>query len=93
MNRNGDYTVVRTHDGAYRLDRATNPSPGPVAHITPVHDRAQAVTGWRLRPLFTMQGSKSRLWASASDAIAATKLMTPGAARAAVAAADAGARS
>ena len=92
MDRTSDYTVVRTHDGAYRLDRATDPSSGPVANITPVRDRTQAVTGWRLRPLVTMQGSKSRIWASPSEAIAATKLMTPGKARAAVAAADAGAQ-
>ncbi len=92
MDRTSDYTVVRTHDGAYRLDSVTDPYPGPVANITPVRDRAQTVTGWRLRPLVSMQGSKSRLWPSAGDAIAATKLMTPGKARAAVSAADAGAR-
>ena len=74
MYRTSDYTVVRTHDGAYRLDRITDPYPGPVANITPVRDRAQTVTGWRLRPLVTMQGSKSRLWPSAGDAIAATRL-------------------
>ena len=92
MDRTSDYTVVRTHDGAYRLDRVTDPYPGPVANIPPVRDRAQTVTGWRLRPLVTMQGSKSRLWPSAGDAIAATRLMKPGKARAAVSAADAGAR-
>jgi hypothetical protein len=92
MDRTSDYTVVRTHDDAYRLDRITDPSPGAVANITPVRNRTQAVTGWRLRPLVTMQGSSSRIWASPSEAIAATKLMTPGKARAAVAAADAGAR-
>ena len=92
MDRNSDYTVVRTHDGAYRLDRITEPYPGPVANITPVRDRAHAVKGWRLRPLVTMQGSNSRAWASPSDAIAATKLLTLGKARAAVVAAGAGAR-
>ncbi len=92
MDRTSDYKVVRTHDGAYRLDRVTDPYPGPVANITPVRDRAQTVTGWRLRPLVTMQGSTSRLWPSPSDAIAATKLLTPGKARAAVATANAGAR-
>lgn len=92
MNPTCDYTVVRMHDGAYRLDRVTDPYPGPVANIMPVRDRAQAVTGWRLRPLVTMQGSTSRLWPSPGDAIAATKLLSPGKARAAVAAADAGAQ-
>ena len=92
MDRASDYTVVLTHDGVYRLDRVTNPYPGPVANITPVRDRAQTVTGWRLRPLVTMQGSTSRLWPSPSDAIAATKLLTPGKARAAVATANAGVR-
>jgi len=92
MDRTSEYTVVRTHDGVYRLDRVTDPYPGPVANITPVRDRARTITGWRLRPLVAVQGSKSRLWPSASDAIAATKLMTPGKARAAVSAADAGAR-
>jgi hypothetical protein len=92
MDRASDYTVVLTHDGVYRLDRVTDPYPGPVANITPVRDRAQAVTGWRLRPLVTLQGSTSRVWPSPNDAIAATKLLTPRKARAAVAAANAGAR-
>ncbi len=59
MDRTSDYTVVRTHDGAYRLDRVTDPYPGPVANITPVRDRAQTVTGWRLRPLVSKRCSRT----------------------------------
>ena len=92
MDRASDYAVVLTRDGVYRLDRVTDPYPGPVAYITPVRDRAQAATGWRLRPLVTLEGSTSRVWPSPNDAIAATKLLTPRKARAAVAAANAGAR-
>lgn len=90
MGHTCDYAVVRVHGGAYRLERLTDPYPGPVANITPVHDRAQKLTGWRLRPFVTVQGSKSKVWPSPGDAIAATKLMKPGEARAAVAAADEG---
>ena len=38
MGRICDYAVVRLHDGAYRLDRVTQPSLGPVATITPIRD-------------------------------------------------------
>ena len=89
MDRNCDYAVVRLLDGAYRLDRTTDPYPGPVAHIKPIEDRKGTPTGWRLRPIVVMQGSPSKVWGTAAEVIASTKLMTPGQARSAVAAADA----
>ena len=71
-------------------DRVTEPSPGAVANITPIRDRAGTPTGWRLRPLFVMQGSKSKIWPTPAEVVASTKLMTPGQARAAINAADHG---
>ena len=91
MARICDYAVVRLHDGAYRLDRVTEPSPGPVANITLIRDRAGTPTGWRLRPLLVMQGSRSKIWTTPAEVVASTKLMTPGQARMAVKAADTGA--
>ncbi len=90
MKRTCAYAVARTSDGAYRLSRTSEPSPGPVADIIPVHDRAQTLTGWRLRPRVTMQGAASKVWPKASDDLASTRLMKPGEAKAAIAAADAG---
>lgn len=89
MGRPCDYTVVRLHDGAYRLNRTAEPFPGLCADIKPVRDRSGAITGWKLKPLVSMQGSAGRVWTSPAEAIAATKLMTPGQARAAIAHADA----
>lgn len=90
MARTKDYAVVRLHDGAYRLDRVTEPNSCAVANITPVLDRAATETvGWRLKPLVMVQGSKSKIWSTPAEVIASTKLMTPGQARAAVAAANA----
>ena len=62
MGRSCDYVVVRLHDGAYRLDRTTEPCPGPVAHIKPQHDRSGTPIGWRLHPIVVMQGSRSKVW-------------------------------
>jgi hypothetical protein len=88
MARNSDYAVVRLHGGAYRLDRVTHPHPGPVATIKPTLDRSGATTGWKLHPLLVLQGSKSKVWQTPAEAVASTKLMTPGQARSAVTAAD-----
>ena len=89
MARFSEYAVVRLRDGAYRLDRVTDPHPGPVANIKPIRDRSEAITGWRLHPLLVMQGSKSKIWPMPAEVVASTKLMTPGQARTAVTAADA----
>ena len=89
MARTSDYVVVRRRDGAYRIDRATNPHPGPVATIKPSRDGSGAAIGWKLHPFLMMHGSKSKTWQTPAEAVASTKLMTPGQARAAIGAADA----
>ena len=95
MTKNADYAVVLLHGGAYRLDRTTPPSPGVVATIALVLDRAGQKLGWRLRPHVFVQGPRSRIWPTPAEALAATKLLTLGQARAAIEQADAssGARS
>jgi hypothetical protein len=86
----GDYAVAQERDGAFRLDRITEPFSGTAALIKPVTDRLGHRIGWRLKPLVTMQGSLSKVWASPAEAIASTKLMTLGQAKIAVAKADPG---
>ncbi len=84
MTREHNYTVAKKSDGTFSLNRTTEPSPGPVAFIKPILDRTGRTTGWRLKPLGTMQGPQSRVWATAAEAIASTKLMTLATARRAV---------
>ena len=84
MTREHHYTVAKKSDGTFSLNRTTEPSPGPVAFIKPIFDRTGETTGWRLKPLVTMQGPQSRVWATAAEAIASTKLMTLATARHAV---------
>lgn len=83
------YTVTRERNGSYHL-HASAPEPRVVARVTPVLDRSSQVIGWRLKPIVVMQGAVSRLWPDAAAAIAATKLLTPGKARAAVRAMEIG---
>lgn len=87
MSPSSDYAVVRVTPDRFRIDRATPPHPGTAAFVDRVRDRRGEPLGWRLKPLVVMQGAKSRIWPSAADAIASTKLLTPKQARAAVAAA------
>ncbi len=82
------YAVTQERDGAFRLDRSTEPFSGTVAFIKPVTDRFGRRIGWRLKPLVTMQGSLSKVWTSPAEAIASTRLMTLAQARFAVAKAD-----
>ena len=77
MPRTTDYAGVRLRDGAYRLDRVTDPHPGPVANIRPTLSRSGATTGCKLHPLLVMQGCKSKVWQTPADVVASTKLMTP----------------
>ena len=84
MTREHHYTVVKNSDGTFSLNRTTEPSPGPVAFIRPILDRTGGTTGWRLKSLVAMQGPQSRVWATAAEAIASTKLMTLATARRAV---------
>ena len=84
MTREHNYTVAKKSDGTFSLNRTTEPSPGPVAFIKPILDRTGGTTGWRLKPLVIMQGPQSRVWATAAEAIASTKLMTLATARRAV---------
>ena len=84
MARECDYSVARQADGTFSLNRKTEPFPGTVAFIKPTVDRNGELSGWRLKPLVTMQGPKSRVWTTAAEAIASTKLMTLAAAKRAV---------
>ena len=90
MTRTNGYTVTREHDGSYRL-HSTQPTPRVIATIAPVKDRAQQLIGWKLKPVVVMQGASSRVWPDPASAIAATKLLTPGAAKAAVETSNVGA--
>ena len=84
MTREHHYTVAKKSDRTFSVNRTGEPSPGPVAFIKPILDRTGEITGWRLKPLVTMQGPQSRVWATAAEAIASTKLMALAAARRAV---------
>lgn len=84
MGRECDYSVAKQADGTFRLNRTTEPFPGTVALIKPTMGRTGEPSGWRLKPLVTMQGPRSRVWATAAEAIASTKLMTLAAAKRAV---------
>ena len=87
MKAASSYSVTQERDGSYSLHSSGPPLSRVVASIAPVKDRTDQVLGWRLKPLVVMQGAKSRLWTTPDEAIIATKLMTPGQARAAVRAA------
>ena len=89
MSRPCDYAVVRLHDGSYRLDRTAQPVPGQVAYAKPICDRLGRNLGWKLHPIVMVQGSRSRIWNTAADVFAATKLMTVAEARRLVTVADA----
>ena len=84
------YAVVRVHADSYRLDRLTPPGVGAAAFIIRFRDRLGNPLGWRLRPLVVMQGARSRIHPTAAEAIASTQLLTPRAAKDAVAQADRG---
>ena len=90
MTEVSSYTAIRESDDSYRLVRSKPPDAGvTVARIRPVRDVRQNVTGWRLRPLVTLHGATSRLWKSAAQAIAATRLTSFAQARRMISAADA----
>ena len=90
MKAASGYSVTEERDGSYQLHSPGPPAPRVVASIVPVKDRSAQIIGWRLKPLVVMQGAKSRLWSAPEEAIAATKLMTPGQAKSAVKAAHIG---
>lgn len=79
-----DYTLIQRTDGAFSLNRTGGPSPGSVALMKPTITRPGEPSGWRLKPLVTMQGAKSKTWPTAAEAIASTQLMTLAAAKRAV---------
>jgi hypothetical protein len=85
MTRNCDYSVARKTDGTFSLTRTSGPFPGTVAFIKPILGRTGDPTGWQLKPLVTMHGAKSKIWETAAEAIASTKLMALAAAKRAVA--------
>jgi hypothetical protein len=86
MSRIGDYAIVRTHDGRHRLDRTTPPAPGAVALAKPVIGRSGGQIGWQLHPIVVVQGSRSKIWGTAAEALASTKLLTAAEARRLIAA-------
>lgn len=81
----GAYTVICIGKDSYRLD-AEGPPPSAVAFVNQIYDRSNMPIGWRLKPLVTVQGSKSRLWPTPEEAITSTRLMTAAKARRAIAA-------
>ena len=89
MGQTPAYAVVRVHADSYRLDRLTPPGAGAAAFVLRFRDRLGNPRGWRLRPLVVMQGARSRIHPTAAEALASTKLLTPKAAKEAVAQADA----
>ena len=88
MSQASDYAIARVHADSYRLDRTTPPGQGAAAFVIRGRDRLGNPLGWKLKPLVTMQGPRSRVWPAASDALASTKLMTARQAQAAIDAAD-----
>ncbi len=84
MGRACDDTIAKHADGVFRLNRVTEPFPGTVALIKPVVARTGQPSGWRLKPLFTTQGARGKVWPTAAEAIASTKLLTLAAAKRAV---------
>ena len=81
MRCNSNYVIVRLHDGRYRLDRIAPPTPGQVAYAKPVTDRQGSTIGWKLHPIVMVQGSRSKVWPTAAEALASTKLLTAAEAR------------
>jgi hypothetical protein len=81
MGRISDYAIVCVPDGRFRLDRTTPPAPGPIAFAKPVHDRFGGQIGWKLHPVVVVQGSRSKIWGSAAEALASTQLLTAAEAR------------
>jgi hypothetical protein len=90
MATTSDWAVARDRDGVFRLDRTAEPVPCRVAYIKPVIDRTSNPSGWRLKPLVTLQGPRRKLWKTAAEAIASTKLMALAQAKPAVAKASGG---
>jgi len=86
MTTRNDYAVARAGNGRFRLDQIRRPAPGVIAYINSVLDRNGGHTRWRLKPLVMRQGARSAVWDSVSAAIASTKCMTLGLAKAAMAA-------
>jgi hypothetical protein len=84
MTSNCDHSVARKTDRIFSLTRTSGPFPGTVAFIKPILGRTGGPTGWELKPLVTMQGAKSKIWETADEAIASTKIMTLAAAKRAV---------
>jgi hypothetical protein len=74
------YAILRVPDGRCRLDRTTVTHPSPVADAKPVTDWQGKLTGWKLQQIVVLQGSASRIWLTAADAIASTRLLTAAAA-------------
>ena len=81
------YTITRITGAVLRLDRTTPPY-GAIAFALLNHDRRGIPTGWRLKPLTTLRGSKNQLWPTPEEVFASTKLITAAKARAMIRALD-----
>jgi hypothetical protein len=84
MGHESNYIVAQHHDDLFQIERTTEPFPGTVAYVTPALTRTGQQAGWRLKPFVTIAGAKSKIWPTAAEIIAATKLMTLAAAKYAV---------
>jgi hypothetical protein len=81
MTNTRSYAIVPLNDGRLRLDRTSEPGSCQVAYIKPVTGRRNGLDGWQLQPIVVVQGSRSKIWPTAVEAIASTKLLTASAAR------------
>jgi hypothetical protein len=81
MTNTRRYAVVSLHDGRLRLDRTDGLGTTQVAYFKPVTGRRNGLDGWQLQPIVVVQGSRSKIWPSAAQANASTKLLTVAAAR------------
>ncbi|GLR66919.1 hypothetical protein GCM10010909_15990 [Acidocella aquatica] len=81
MDTSTKCAIFQTTDGRLRLDRISGERASPVAYASPVIDRKGAITGGQLQPIVVVQGSRSKVWPDATEALASTKLLTVAALR------------
>ena len=69
------YSLVRTDADHLRLTRRTGETTTDIAILTIKRDELGREFGWQLKPLVTLHGSPRRVWKSAVEAVASTKIM------------------
>ena len=83
------HAVTRVHPDSDRLDRTTPLAKRRrIAFVIRIRDRLGNPLGWQHRPPVTIRDSRSSIWASSEEAIAATTLMTVTQVRAIIARAE-----